>query len=233
MNNAQILGDMFACCDGSDPKQVQEIELDEPASVLEALLRLIYDPPSYPVMSKFLKTDDDTSDNEEIYLIPKTSDPAAAIPCPILPLLYSLIDKYDLSKAIEQSLDAHLLIHIPMEPLRVYAYATAMNKDKIASTASEYVLPLASYTVLDVQAIGSVAAYHKIVILQHGRVRALRDVLLKEDLFPHGQQIVLLPQYAIHRHPADYGKCNHHGTDARLHWEAQKLQVIGKIQSSR
>ncbi len=226
---------MFACCDSTGNKQEDILQLDEPANVLDGLLRLLHDPPSLPETSSPQLDDDSDSDEEafpEIFRLPESFGTSTAIPFPLLPLLYSLVDKYSLSRTIERALDIHLLLHVPTEPLRVYGFAIALDKPGIASTASEHVLPLASYSREDVQVIPTITAYHNLVLLQDWRIKAFRNLLLKEDLFPHGwcfcSNLNLLKSF-----PADYGSCSHHRVDAKLHWEARKFLVMGRVQCSK
>ncbi|KAF9036483.1 hypothetical protein BDZ89DRAFT_946467 [Hymenopellis radicata] len=217
VEHSDVFRDMFACCDSTGNKQDDMLELDEPANVIDGLLRLLHDPPSLPETST-PQVDDDSDEEDsvafpEISKLPESFSTATVIPFPLLPLLYSLVDKYGLSSTIEHALDIHLLLHVPTEPLRVYGFATVLNKPGIASTASEHVLPLASYSREDVQVIPTITAYHNLVLLQDWRVKAFRNLLLKEELFPH-----------------DYGTCSHHRVDAKLHWEARKFLVMGRVQ---
>lgn len=189
---------MFACCDSSNQKEDDMLNLTEPANVLDGLLRLLHDPPPLPEMSGACLDDDseDESHSSEIYMLPEHFNPSTVIPLPLLPLLYTLVDKYALSKTIEHSLDIHLLLHATTEPLRTYALAMDLRKTGIASTVSEHVLPMASYSREDIRIIPTVVAYHNLILLQDARVKALRTILLKEELFPHGERQIVHPWWS-------------------------------------
>ncbi|KAJ2920273.1 hypothetical protein MD484_g107, partial [Candolleomyces efflorescens] len=172
------LGDMFSVCEpgntspsGSDAA----VDLHEPADVLAILLRILHDPPQPP----------EEVPSEDAYI--KRYNEATVIPLPLLEqVLLQLVDKYLLDESIVKALQQHLLAHAPTNGLRVYAFAVANEMPEIANIASQYVLPMAHYTLKEAKCVPTVAAYHNIVRLQDFRVQALRDLLLKEDIFPHG-----------------------------------------------
>lgn len=111
----------------------------------------------------------------------------SVIPLPLLSTMFELADKYVIDSPLVESLKVHLEAHAPAHPLQVYSFATLHDMDRIASEASQYVMPMASYRLDEVKVIPSVQAYHKIVRLQDFRVRALRELLLAEEIFPHGK----------------------------------------------
>lgn len=185
---------MFSCCDsstseaavtkrnsnlgpGTDDSDV--LDLYEDAAILIVLLRLLHSPPNPPVLqSEDIALDSDTRGR-------KTYDLATVIPLPLIPVILSLVDKYALPESTLHCLAVHLEAHAPHEPLRVYGLATLYALDTVASRASQYIAPMASYPPSEVKEI-PVEAYHQIVQLQAVRVKALQKLLLGEDLFPHG-----------------------------------------------
>src|SRR6266545_1789439 len=182
MRNNCSLGDMFACCDANEPSSRESVlELHEKSGDLAALLRLLHDPPSLPVeLPRESKFD------------PLQYDPTTIIPLPLLkPLLSVIADKYALDQKIVRALRAHLEAHAPAHGLEVYGFASQLGLEWEASTASQYISPLASYRFEEIKVIPTVVAYHKLIRLQDFRVKALRDLLLGEELFPHGQSPLL------------------------------------------
>ena len=152
------------------------VDIHEPADVLAILLRILHDPPQAP---EELETPLDA--------YTKRYNEATIIPLPLLELvMLNLVDKYMLDDSIVNALKMHLLAHAPSNGLRVYIFAVSNDMPELASKASQYVLPMARYTFQEVKGLPSVKAYHDLVRLQDFRVQALRDLLLKEDIFPHG-----------------------------------------------
>jgi hypothetical protein len=102
-------------------------------------------------------------------------------------------------------------------PLLVYAYATAHNLPKIAAEASAHLLhpPLSSYTKEDIQIIPTVTAYHELLRLHEYRKYKLRDILLNEDIFPHG-----------------YGTCPAHKQWATQLWEQKRVYLATQIEAA-
>lgn len=173
---------MFFVCDEdgvvTDPEDAR-VHLDESASMLILLLRLLHDA---HIPEPFLQ-------DKHLSLWPKKLyDPSTIIPFPILPQLMALVDKYELPETMMKSLCIHLLANAPHDPLRVYALAMRYDLPETVAEASQYVAPIASYTEDDINNAGipSVEAYHKIVRLQAYRVQALQRLVLGEELFPHG-----------------------------------------------
>jgi hypothetical protein len=178
---------MFSCCsDGSTvptPSREGVVDLHEPAGILVVLLRLLHYPPPPPA----LEPSEGTQPPVSGYLPKKRYDPASVIPLPILfSLLYRLVDKYALPDSTTESLNVHLIAHAPAFPLPVYGFACSHGMDYIASEATQYLMPIASYREAEIKDIPTVEAYHKIVSLQDLRLNVLRTLLLEEDIFPHG-----------------------------------------------
>ena len=164
---------MFICCD-KDPESV--LQLHEKSGELAVLLRLLHDTPlppvKFPRLNKFG---------------PGRFDPSTVIPLPILKSLISVTaDKYALDPEIVSVLRVHLVAHAPTHGLEIYGFASSHGLEEEACKASQYVLPLASYSFEEIKVIPDVIAYHKLVRLQDFRVKALRDLLLREELFPSG-----------------------------------------------
>lgn len=184
---------MFSCCepDIATADDDQVLDLHETTGVLGALLRLLHFPPALPVSVP--SSDDGNLGQFKMRVLHKKYIPASVIPLPLLPLLFQLADKYALSDSVTSSLHAHLLAHAPTDGLAVYGFATLHGMDTVASEASQYLLPMSSYRTDEVKAIPSVEAYHKVIRLQNLRVNALRDLILKEEIFPHGCFHSLVP----------------------------------------
>ncbi|KAG6902793.1 hypothetical protein C0995_011280 [Termitomyces sp. Mi166 len=139
-------------------------------------------------------------------------------------LLYGLVDKYAISDSVTKTLNEHLLVHALKFPLPVYGFATVNGLDYVASEASQYLLPLAAYTEDEVAVIPTVSAYHKIVRLQALRVRELRDLVLGEDIFPHGSHSRPLTQ--------GYGACPSHQRDIAASWEAKRVSLAAVVETT-
>lgn len=173
---------MFALCaprSGASPGPEENLDLHEKAGILEVLLQLLQNPPPPPVAI--------SSDEKFSTRLPKVRfESHTVIPLPLLSTMFELADKYVIDISLVESLKVHLKAHAPAHPLQVYSFATLHSMDALASEASQYVMPMASYRLDEVKVIPSVQAYHKIVRLQDFRVRALRE-LLAEEIFPHGE----------------------------------------------
>ena len=174
---------MFALCDPTAPDSGQDdLELHERSGDLETLLRLLHSPPAPPTKlpsaDKFCGT---------------AFDPATVIPLPLLfALFFPLADKYMLAEVITRGLRAHLVANAPAHALEVYSFAARHGMEAEAARASQFVRPVASYRFAEITVLPDVVAYHKLVRLQDFRVKALRDLLLGEDIFPHGASLARL-----------------------------------------
>jgi hypothetical protein len=180
----RLLEDMFACCT-ADTEQV--LDLQESSGNLVVLLRMLHEPPSSPSQKPTDKFDSiDTFDPFDTF-DPIEYDPTTVIPLPLLSTLFELADKYGLHDTVTKCLKAHLIAHAVAYPLEVYGFATLHGMEKIASHTSQYVMPVASYSYDEINLIPNVVAYHKLVRLQDLRRKALRNLILEEEIFPHGK----------------------------------------------
>ncbi|KAF8740650.1 hypothetical protein AX14_007786 [Amanita brunnescens Koide BX004] len=211
LQNSQVFCDMFACCDQAnisvDVDISQTLGLAEPTQVIIVLLRLLHDPPGPP-----LEMPDDAPDFSSSRLYQKRYDRSTVIPLPLITTtVFELLDKYILNSSIVDAVWLHVAAHAPTDPLQVYGFATLHGKEKIASWASQYVMPLASYRADEIKVIPTVEAYHKLVRLEALRLKSLKTMLLSEDIFPHG-----------------YGKCSVHHDRATSLWDAQRKALAGR-----
>ncbi|KAG1755037.1 uncharacterized protein EDB91DRAFT_1042289 [Suillus paluster] len=216
IETCEVFRDMFACCDqglelvGDKKDQLgsQEavLDLDETEHALATLFRLIQHPPAPPAM--------ENSEGTRPRFRPDTD---SVIPFPVLPFMLHLADKYGLPETIVYSLQLHVQANASTNPLPVYAYATAHNLPKIAAEASAHLLhpPLSSYTKEDIQIIPTVTAYHELLRLHEYRKFRLRDILLNEDIFPHG-----------------YGACPSHAQYATQLWEQKRVYLATQIEAA-
>ena len=177
------LEDMFTCCT-TDMEQI--LDLQESSGNLVVLLRMLHEPPSPPSQKPADEFDPiDTFDPFDTFDLIEY-DPITVIPLPLLSTLFELADKYALQETVTNCLKAHLIAHAVAYPLEVYGFATRYGMEKIASHTSQYVMPVASYSYDEISLIPNVVAYHKLVRLQDLRRKALRNLILEEDIFPHG-----------------------------------------------
>ena len=182
--NTHILEDMFSCCDENTrfSKLDPMLDLHEKSGELATLLRLLHDTPPPPAD---MPRENDSSESLLQF------NRSTIIPMPLLKSLLSVTaDKYVLDPEIVRVLRAHLNAHASTDGLEVYGFASSHGLEWEACNASQYVSPLASYRLEEIQVIPNVTEYHKLVRLQHFRVKALRDLLLGEELFPHGQLLL-------------------------------------------
>jgi len=131
---------VFALCaprSDAPPGWEEILDLHEKAGILEVLLQLLHNSPSPPVAI--------SSDEKFSTRLPKVRfESHTVIPLPLLSIMFELADKY----AIDISLVKSLKVHAPTHPLQVYSFATLHDMESIASEASQYVLPMASYHYL-------------------------------------------------------------------------------------
>ncbi|KAJ7169551.1 hypothetical protein C8R46DRAFT_201078 [Mycena filopes] len=205
---------MFLCCDASTgDANPQVLDLQETESVLSALLRLIHTPPAPPV-----RYPRDPIGEKVNTQLPIQYDHATAIPLPVLRLLFCLVDKYALSDLeVLESLQAHLLAHAPRDALTVYALSRTLGDIPyaVSAEASQYLLPMAWYSSTEIAMLPTASDYHNVHRLQAFRVKALQDILVREDLFPHG-----------------YGMCATHNTNAASAWDRARIILARKIETN-
>jgi len=215
LQRSDIFKDMFAFCNTDTPDTEQVLDLQESSGNLVILLRLLHEPPSPPTQKP---TQDELDSNDTFdpfdTFDPIEYDPATVIPLPLLSILFELADKYALHDTVTECLKAHLVAHAVAHPLEVYGFATLHGMGQIASHASQYVMPVASYSYNEINLIPNVVAYHKLVRLQDFRRKALRNLILEEDIFPHG-----------------YGECSSHREQTIASWARQRNALEGRIES--
>ncbi len=222
---------MFRCCDSRTTRTDEIVRLDEHASNLTVLLNVLHYPICPPIRvhshTKPYRDRNSAQSNQRQY------NPGTVIPLPIIPLLLSLADKYCI-ESITETLSVHLSAHAPTDPLRVYGYAVAFGLGTAASMASQYLDPMASYAASQVEVIPTVAAYHRVLVLQNFRVQALRRILSGEEIFPHGAFPSAWHNVVLMLRPlAGYGLCASHQRQTTSIWEARRSFLMGGIQSSQ
>lgn len=208
---------MFLCCDQEysfvNTHEVQDIseilELDESASTLRLLLRLLYFPPPPPSLSPSARQTRRMGNPASLYQ-------GALIPFPLLPDMLRLADKYDLSEPLRRTLHSHLFANASIHPLEVYAFATKNRIDDVAAEASAYLLhpPLSAYSKDRIALIPSVSAYHDLVRLHNYRIQQLKTVLLREDIFPFG-----------------YGVCVAHRENTTRAWNDSRMLLTTRLEA--
>ncbi|KAJ7071529.1 hypothetical protein C8F01DRAFT_974322 [Mycena amicta] len=201
--------DMFACCDASADDSFNEVLVSEKEAELSILLRLLHTPPEAPV--RFVLHP--RSEKVKTHL-PVRYDSTTTIPLPVLRLILSLADKYAVESHLLKILEQHLVAHAPEHALEVYSLALNFEMPMVATEASQYILPLSWYSGDEVKRIPTVLGYHNIHRLQTFRVKALQEILVHEELFPHG-----------------YGTCPSHD-DAAAIWKRTAIILARKIESN-
>lgn len=184
------------------------LDLDESAEKLSMLFELLHNLPE-PYQEEPLP-----KSQRDFTRVQSTMPNETAIPFPLLPNLLALADKYALSDTILHTLHTHLAAYTSTHPLRVYGYATSLNLDDVAARASTFLLdpPLSSHTPQDINVIPSAQAYHRLVQLHEYRRKKLTEMVMGEEIFPHG-----------------YGKCPRHGTKTQEVWEERKKVVCARV----
>ncbi|KIK71302.1 hypothetical protein GYMLUDRAFT_149640 [Collybiopsis luxurians FD-317 M1] len=199
---SEVFRDMFACC-GDNYEET--LDLHESTESLVALLNLLHHPLQPPTQFK----------RDDFHFIPKVrNDPKTVIPLPLLPTLFELADKYALpSDRVVDVLAAHLLAHAPDAPLTVYTFAVSHGLRSVVSQASQYLQPMANYSLSEVRII-PVEDYHRVIQLQDLRIKTMRNYLLSEDIFPHG-----------------YGSCPSHSRETEQLWHSKRMSLAAKVET--
>ncbi|KAG8220010.1 hypothetical protein J3R82DRAFT_1019 [Butyriboletus roseoflavus] len=125
---------MFLCCDqehsfvhtGEVQDTTKVLELDESASTLRLLLRLLHLPPPPPSLDPSARQTRRMGQPASLYQ-------GALIPFPLLPDMLRLADKYDLSEPLRRTLHSHLFANAFIHPLEVYSFATRSCLDDVAA----------------------------------------------------------------------------------------------------
>lgn len=193
----------------SDNDQV--LDLDETSDVMNILLWLLHAPPPPPERVQSEKGSGSESSIDQLCF-----EPGSVIPFPLLPRMLQLADKYVLSDTLSHSLLAHLSAHVYSYPLKVYAFAVERSLHSLAVHASKHLLhpPLSCYSLRDIKDIPTPEAWHKLVLLHDVRIRGLREILLGEEIFPHG-----------------YGICTSHKDRTVSLWAQKKMDIVLKIEA--
>ncbi|KAI9572748.1 hypothetical protein HD554DRAFT_2014347 [Boletus coccyginus] len=193
LRTSEVFRDMFLCCDQEysfvntrGVQDTQVLELDESALTLRLLLRLLHFPPPPPSLSPSALQSRRMGKPVSLYQ-------GAFIPFPLLPDMFRLADKYDLSDPLRRTFYSHLFANASIHPLEVYAFATRNRIDGVAAEASAFLLhPLSTYPKERITLIPSVSAYHDLVRLHSYRIQQLKAVLLREDVFPFGYGVCVV-----------------------------------------
>lgn len=211
---------MFDCCDNGYAMTTtdtdDQLDLDEPADALNVLLCLLHTPPSAPESIQEAPKKQTSEKRFSTTLQPLRYEPGSVIPFPLLPRMLQLADKYALSANISRSLMAHLAAHASAYPLEVYGFAVERGSHSLATEASKYLLhpPLSEYAPKALKVIPTPEAWHKLVLLHDVRIRGLREILVGEEIFPHG-----------------YGACSSHKDKTMALWAARKMDIILRIEA--
>jgi hypothetical protein len=204
---------MFCCCDSGFAMSMaddidQVLDLDERAEVLDILLSLLHTPPEWPESKHQVLVENHSM------IAPIAFEANSVIPLPLLPRMLHLADKYALSENLQQILVAHMSSHASAHPLEIYAFATGRGLQSLAIDASKHLLHprLSAYSPKDIKIIPSPEAWQRLVLLHDVRIRGLREILLGEEIFPHG-----------------YGTCPSHKDKTISLWSQRKMTIIPKI----
>jgi len=100
--------------------------------------------------------------------------------------------------------------------LTVYGLSLALgDMPHVVSESSQYILPLARYSLDEIKVVPTVGDYHNVHRLQTFRVKTLQEILVREELFPHG-----------------YGMCATHNTGAAAAWDRARIILARKIETN-
>ncbi|OCB85253.1 hypothetical protein A7U60_g7880 [Sanghuangporus baumii] len=207
VEGSETFADMFMCCDaGGEEKSPRSVDLYESVNDMALLVRLIEDPPQ--TLSEAAIREGSSKQSLE--------HPTALIPYLLLPRLFALAEKYALKLPVTQILRTHLLAQASIAPLLVYGLAIQYSLPEIADQASKFLAftPLERYSMEDIKIIPSAEAYHKLLQLQSYRKRRIKELLMNEDLFPHG-----------------YGACSAHKDYAEVMWDKRRRSILPNVHS--
>lgn len=195
------IANMFSCCENEGgPEDSRTVELYETANDVALLIKIFRNPPSELSRRSMIKGRSKSS--------PTATE--AAIPHPLLPRLFFLAEKYAFTPPIINALQTHLAAQAPAAPLLVYGIATQYSLLDIADNASKFVTtPLDSYSTEHIKIIPSAEAYHKLLLLQSYRKLKMKELLEKDQLFPHG-----------------YGACASHKSHAEAMWNESRDAIL-------
>jgi hypothetical protein len=193
-----------------NPDQV--LDLDETAEVLNILLSLLHTPPPPPERQQNANADN------SLTITLQAVESASVIPFPLLPRMVQLADKYVFSEQLQRSLLAHMKSYVSAHPLEVYAFASERGLQSLAVDASKHLLHprLAAYSPKDMKIVSSPEAWQKLVLLHDVRIRGLREILLGEEIFPHG-----------------YGTCSSHKDKTISLWRQRKMDIILRVEAGK
>jgi hypothetical protein len=231
MNGSSVFRDMFDVCavpessweDIGAPQHtnviLEETTMDMPESsdVLQTLFRLLHEQPvplpSASEMTKWERLPDYWKQDPEKASSAPPIGRDSAVPLPLLKRLFALADKYMLTEELVSTLYSHLVAHAFDQPLQVYALATVLDAKEVAVFASTQLHspPIESYSSEQLEILPTVASLQALYILQAQRIQALREIVAKEPLFPHG-----------------YGKCTAwgHADRAEEAWRKRKRWLL-------
>ena len=76
-------------------------------------------------------------------------------------------------------------------PLEVYAMAISLNFPTIAARASAHLHspPMHKYSISQLSILPSIESLHRLYLLHAHRIQCLREILSKEEVFPHNYGI--------------------------------------------
>jgi len=219
-------GNMFSCCDDSHSEvSDQSMDLLESSASLCLLLTLLHSPPDPPTLPK----QDGPWD-----LGPALNTDSSVIPLPILAQLFLLADKYALSDSVTKVLSEHLLANAPLNPLFVYGFALSAGFPDVASKACRWLKPMALYSQEEIKIIPTVEAYHNVIRLQDLRVKALKRILLEEEIFPHGDYHVwtaVQVSMLMLLFSTGYGACSSHLNETQTIWHSARVNLARKVET--
>lgn len=230
VKGCSVFGDMFNVCEAPEAswedigspsinRVIDETSMDMPESsdVLQMLFRVLHEPPtplpSATEMSKWEKLPDYYKEDRIKAGFGPPIPMDTAIPLPLLRRLFGLADKYALQEDLVSTLYSHLVSHAFDQPLQVYALATMLEAEDVAAFASTQLHwpPLESYSPEQLEILPSVKSLQVLYILHAQRTQALREIVAKEPLFPHG-----------------YGRCSSRGHADRAEeaWRKRKRYLL-------